>query len=49
MKRSGKLEGDGIAAVLNKIDRSSFDPRTMTKETTCTICYEDFKAGDKVT
>lgn len=50
MRRPGKLEDQGqIASVIGKLQRTQFDPRTMTAETTCTICYEDFQPGDKVT
>lgn len=50
MRRPGKFEGEGqIAQAIDRLQRSQYNPATMTAETTCTICYEDFKPGDQVT
>ena len=47
---SGNLENDGqVAAVIDKLQRSEFNPQTMTVETKCAICLVDFEQGDKVT
>ena len=50
LRRPGKFEGEGqIAQAIDRLQRSQYNPATMTAETTCAICQEDFKRGDQVT